>query len=263
MPEPITPAPGTAVNVPNPPAPGVPEATPPAPGVKGEPGTPPVKEEEKMVPLAALKESRDMIKDLKGQVDALQNAVLPKQQTPSPYGFDNYGHQSAPQQYVQPQHAPQHDPYAPPVDPAAQMYANNPRQAVQREIMMAFDWYDKTNTALDAQIDGLAGDHPDVANYRTDINKYLRTLPPQSRGQKGVAELAYYVVKGQNTDTLVSNSVQETLAKIKAGESVQGLTASTGASTAPVTDVKPSQEEANMAARMNMTVEEYMKHKQV
>jgi phage I-like protein len=76
-----------------------------------------------------------------------------------------------------------------------------------------------------------------------------------------VAELAYYAIKGQDVDNLVKSEREALLAKIRAGESIQGIEGTV--STTPAPEGKPtlSAEELKVAEMMNVTPEEYIKHR--
>jgi len=114
---------------------------------------------------------------------------------------------------------------------------------------------------MDQNIDALAVKNPDVLKYRGDMQKYLRRMPPQQRADPKVVTAAYYYVKGQNADTLVSLSKEELIAKIRSGEEIQGLTAAGGGlpPTPPPVNAGPTPEMVTAAGAMGLTIEDYMK----
>jgi len=220
------------------PATGTPGVSTPSPAVATTaPVVPAVTEQ--MVPLAALHEARDSIKELKSEMDALRNMQV--QQAPQP-------------QYPQ---APQPNAVQQQMD---ELWESDPKRAMQTEIMMAINWYDQTNTALDVQVSEAAKRHTDFDTYRNDTRKYLRTLPADKRAQPGVVELAYYIVKGQKTDTIVDAKTAELIEKIKRGEVVQGITGTTSAPPVSASPLKPTQEQVNAAGAMGVEIGEYMKN---
>ena len=202
---------------------------------------------EKMVPLAALQESRDVAKDLKAQVELLQS-MNPYGNQPQQRPVDNgFSHQQ--QQPQNHQHA-QMD----------QLWEENPRRAMQTEISMALNWYDRTNASLDIQEEQVASKHTDFESYRGPVRQYLRTLAPEQRTKQGIVEMAYYLAKGQKTDDLVNMSKEQLIQKIKAGEDVQGFTQGAGAAPQPAPASRPTQDQINTARAMGQDVDEYMKH---
>ena len=126
---------------------------------------------------------------------------------------------------------------------------------------MALRWYDGTNAALDDQEEEVSSKHEDFNNYRGEVRKYLRTLKPQQRSAPGVVEMAYYLVKGQKADDLINMSKEQLIAKIRAGESVQGMPAGTPSVAIQEPSAnKPTKLQMDAAAAMGMPVDEYMKH---
>lgn len=208
----------------------------PAPegGADGQPAG-----DQKVVPLAALHESREREKALKAELEALKT-YQPAQ----------------PQQYYSPQ------PMQPQIDDVTAkldgMWEEDPRRAMQTEILMAFNWYDSVGADLDAQEAKAKEGHTDFDTYRPKVREYLRSLPVAERAKPGVVESAYYFVKGQNADTLLSEQEKAIISKIRAGEAVQGIAAgaSTGAPAPQATQATP--EQINAANAMGMKVEDYM-----
>lgn len=158
-------------------------------------------------------------------------------------------------------------PGAPAPDPNAhlrqldELWERDPRQAMQTELSMALRWYDQASVQLDIQADETAKKFADFNSYRTDVLRYIRTLPMESRNRQGVVEAAYYMVKGQKADDLVTLSKEELIAKIRAGEKVQGLEgAMPGGAPQKVQPGAPTADQMKAAQAMGMTIEEYMKH---
>ena len=246
----LNPAPGQAVIDPNATPAADAGATPTPEAGSGDTGAQPGNEQ-KTVPLAALHEEREKARSMRVELDALKanlaNSFQNQQQNQHQYN----PMQQQQQQQVQPNNQHQQ---------LEQMWEQDPKRAVQTEIQMALQWYDKSNTQLDSQEDSLAGQHPDFNNYRSEVRKYLRTLSPNQRSQPGVVELAYYVVKGQKVDGLVEQSNQALIDKIKAGEQVQGFTGTVGSPAVPAKQVPLTHDQKNAAMAMGMTPDEYMKN---
>ena len=77
------------------------------------------------------------------------------------------------------------------------------------------------------------------------------------RGNPGVIELAYFAVKGQDVDNIIKAERETLLAKIKAGESVQGLTGGTYSATTPPKESTLTEEEVRVAEAMHLTPDQY------
>ena len=228
-----------------------PEPTTPAvvaPTVNAAPATPgaPQTDAEKMVPLAALHEEREKFKGLRDEFDSFkQNMAAMQFQQPTPT------------QYPQPQ--PQANPTLADNNnqALAEMWETDPRKGMQTEMNMMLNWYDEQNIALDDQMDEASNKFTDFATYRNDIRKYLRLVKPGQRNVPGVVETAYFLAKGQKADANVQTAQEAMAAKIRAGEAVQGITgASSG--TQVVSPEQLTQQQANAAAAMGLTPEQYM-----
>jgi len=141
------------------------------------------------------------------------------------------------------------------------LWEEDPRKAIQTEMSMAFQWYDQVNSNLNYQKSILRSQKSDFARYEADIDKYIAKLPVGQRSQNGVVELAYLVTRGQNADTIKQTAIDELIARIQKGESIQGISGGTFTpSSTPNTD-QPTQDEIKVAEAMNMPVTEYMKNK--
>ena len=89
------------------------------------------------------------------------------------------------------------------------------------------------------------------------VRQYIRALPLDQRSKPGVVDLAYYVVKGQNSGNAVEAAKAEMLRKIQAGEQVQGLQPGTRpAAPLPKGNVM-TPEQVAVAEQMGLTPEEY------
>lgn len=196
-------------------------------------------EGQKMVPLPALHEAREEVKALRAEMETLKQT----------YGQTQVN--SAPTYQAPPQN-----------NMAAQLenlWEEDPRRAMQTEVMMALNWYDSTNAELDNQESQASSKHDDFDKYRNEVRSFLRRLPVTERNKPGVVELAYYQVKGQKADQMLSSREQEIIRKIRAGESIQGLE---GTVTASIQQqpVKATVDQEKAALAMGIPVEEYMKH---
>lgn len=194
---------------------------------------------------AELGEAKSQMQALKEELEILKQAGVG-------------GRQPAPGQQYAPQ-APQQD-YA--HRQLEALWESDPKRAMQTELQMALQWYDQSNAAVEIQADEVAKKHADFNKYRSEVNRYLRTIPIETRTKPGVVEAAYFYVRGQKVDDLVNLSREELIAKIRNGERVQGLEgAPAGAyQPTPTAEAKPTAEQINVAAAMNMPIEEYMKY---
>ena len=203
----------------------------------------------KTVPLPELMKEREKRQGLEAERDSLRQTLAVLQQQAQ-----------ARTQYQQPmqppmQQQPMHD------DRAAlqQMWQDNPQKAVQAEIMMAINWFDRAGAQVDEQEAAIAVRYPDYNNFRTPIRNYLRTIPLQQRTQPGVVEAAYYFVKGQQVDNIIKNSNEELIRKMRAGEAIQGFDGA-GAGAPPMQPQSLTEEQRRVAAAMGMTPEMYQKN---
>ncbi len=203
------------------------------------------------VPIQALHEEREKRQALQAQTELLQSQLREMQETlaslkggPQQGG---YGIQGG----VNPN----------PNQQLEELWETDPRRAMQTELMMGLNWLDSVNAALDTQEDEVQKKHPDFKDYRSQVRRYLRTLPTQERAKPGVVQLAYYVVRGQKADDLWKQREAELLEKVKKGESIQGLTTGiTSTPTQPAEPVKLTDEQLRAATAMGISPEEYAKN---
>jgi hypothetical protein len=162
------------------------------------------------------------------------------------------------QQFVQ-----QPQPIAPRVDPREELnktWEEDPRQAVQLEIMYAMDWRDRIDSGLEVQADALARKYPDFNNFRSVALGQVRSLPLNQRGSQGILEAAYFMVRGQNTDSIIQQREQELLERYRRGDfNAAGLATAPGSFSTPsaVEGVALSQDQLNTAYAMGLTPEQY------
>jgi len=214
-------------------------------------GTPAPEDPQKMVPLAALHEERNNTKALKDEIDALKQAMYSTPQQPQ--------QQQNPYQQQQQPYNPQQNQQQQMSQQLEEMWDDDPRKAMQTEVMMALNWYDQANASVDVQESQAAKAHTDFDNYRNEVRQYIRTLPVTERSNPGMVESAYYFVKGRYSDDVVKKSEEAILAKIRAGEYAQGINYGAGSPAVPVTAAQATPQQAQMAANMGMSVEDYMK----
>jgi len=205
-------------------------------------------DEQKTVPLAALHEEREKIKALRDELSALKNAMATG-------SGDIYGQ---PPQPAYPPQQPQQQ-YGDIRQQMDELWETNPRAAMQTEINMALNWYDKVNTQLDIQEADFASKHQDFDKYRPEVRRYLRSLPMNQRNNPTIVQAAYFYVKGQKVDDLINLSKEELIAKIRSGETVQGLEGTTSAPPAPPSGTKqPTPDQVKVAQAMGMKIDDYM-----
>ena len=217
----------------------------------------------KQVPLAALQEERNTNRELRAEIEALKRVVgstsgIPTGGQPGQLGpgFQQGNPNVIQAQPMETQQAPQIS-----KEELDRMWMEDPRKAMQTEMGLALNWYDKMNAQVDSQEEHLARTFKDFDTYRADVRKYIRQLPPEQRSKPGVVELAYYVVRGQSVEKTVQQQRDDIVNKIKAGESVQGVGPGTSSSSRVTTPAQISADEARVASKMGMTPEEYLKHK--
>jgi len=140
------------------------------------------------------------------------------------------------------------------------LWEDNPRKAVQMEIMSAMSWRDNMDSQVDRQEAEVTQKYADYGKYRDTVRQYVRALPLDQRSKPGVIDLAYYVVKGQASGNIYEQAQAEIIRKIQAGEQVQGLSSGTASAPAPVKGMRVTPEQAAAAEMMGMTPEEYASH---
>jgi hypothetical protein len=143
-------------------------------------------------------------------------------------------------------------------------WEEDPRKAVNMEVMMALNWYDSLNTSVETQKDVVRSKFSDFGNYEGEVNRHLKKLPLDQRAQNGSVELAYLVVKGSKADSLMQSekdkAVAELIKRIQAGEQIQGITGGTISVPSSTSGPKPTQDQVAAANAMGMKIEDYMKH---
>lgn len=257
------PTPAPAAPAPNPAqAPVTPkpaQATPPASPTPGasKPGAPAAvpPQGDKTVPITALLEERDKRQSLQAELDAMRKIVGQN------VLFDVHGN---PVSFNQPTQPTQANPVQQELE---KLWETDPRRAVQTEIYQAMAWRDRQEAVVDQQEVSIAGKYPDYNDYRQEVRQYIRTLPIEQRGQPGVVELAYYIVRGQKVDNIIAKTKEqieaEYRAKIAAGESINPLpTGSSGEPPAPNPNAL-SEEEKKAADVMGVTYEDYVRYKKM
>jgi len=243
----VTPSVEPAEVLPGQPEPIVPGSSEPSPDVK------PQEVDEKTVPLAALQEERSKRQELQAEMEVLKqvagdNVLFDMNGRPVPQkqaapGERTPGTSSSPTQVTQ---------------ELEKLWESDPRKAVQVEIMAAMTYRDDLESRVDNQIVAASAKYPDFPQYEGTVRQYVRALPLEQRAQKGVADLAYYVVKGQQSGNAVEKAKAEVLRKIQAGENVQGLQPGTKAAPQTPKGTQLNEEQLKVADAMGLTPEQYM-----
>ena len=142
------------------------------------------------------------------------------------------------------------------------LWDEDPKQAVRTEQMLALQWYDNLQSAVEAQKEDIKSKYQDFATYESEINKYVKRLPLAQRAQNGAIELAYLVVKGQNSrgseEAIKKAAYDEFVRKMAAGEAIQGVPAGSFSQPPASPSNQPTDAQAAAAGAMGLTVEEYM-----
>jgi len=226
--------------------PGTPPADPPKPG---ESTPSPGENTDKSQLLAALQQERDRRRAAESERDVLKGQVgqpspTPPVQDPTPQPTDNV--QAQVQQKIQ-----------------AAWDEGDPQKAVNMQVAMALDWYDRINTGLTFQKSQARGKFSDFDKYETQAMDYIRNIPLNQRSMPGVVEMAYLIEKGkvsdQVTKTVKDAAIDDVIKRLQAGENVQGITGGTGQpATGP--GVQASDMQAKAAAAMGVSIEDYLKN---
>lgn len=227
------------------PLPGQPEPTP-----SSEPQPDGKEDGDKTVPLAALHEERNKRQELQAELEILRQVagdnVL----------FDINGRPV--QATHQPQQPVQQQQPASANAELEKLWEEDPRKAVRVEIMAAMSYRDQQEANVDSQIQAASTKHEDFSHYEQTIRQYIRALPLEQRSKPGVVDLAYYVVKGQNSSSAIERAKTEMLKKIQAGQGVQGLQPGTLPPNPTPKGPEITEEQMRVADAMGLTIEQYM-----
>ena len=204
-------------------------------------------DEQKTVPLAALHEERDRRQSLQAELEALRqiagNQVL----------FDVNGRPVGPTPQNENQSVDS-DAFQKQLDKA---WEEDPRKAVEMTIGSALQWRDDIDNQVDAQERDVESRHQDFNEYRNDVRKYIRTLPMNQRANPGIAEMAYFVVKGQKSGNVYTKAQADILEKIRKGEQVSGLMPGAGSTPVLPKGVELSSDQLKVAEAMGLTPDQY------
>ena len=211
------------------------------------------------IPLAALHEEREKRQSLQAQLDQMTGVL-----EGMGVKFDQNNQVVQPQQqFGQNQQQPGYfDQFGTPTNNDQQMqelWDTDPRKAMQGEMLMAMDWRDKVDSAMNSQINIASVKHKDFNTYRNDIEGHLKSLPVNQRANQGIVEAAYYLVKGQKVDSIVEEAQRDIYGKIQRGEQIQGLSNTTSSATTPSNAATLSQQEKAAAGAMGLSEAEYLK----
>jgi hypothetical protein len=236
------------------PLPGQPEPTPEPTGDPTSDAPDGNEDADKTVPLAALHEERQKRQELQAELEVLRqlagDSVLfdingkPVQAHPG---------QRQPQQQQQPD-----QPQTQAAQELEKLWETDPRKAVQVEIMAAMSWRDNMEVQVDNQILAASQKYSDYKEYDNTVRQYIRALPLEQRSRPGVVDLAYFVVKGQNSTNAVERAKAEMLKKYQTGQQAQGLGPGTMAAQPKPKTPQLSEEQKKVAEAMGLTEEQYM-----
>jgi hypothetical protein len=141
------------------------------------------------------------------------------------------------------------------------LWEENPRAAFQQEMMLALQWRDWVDGNVEYQMDAVRTKYPDFKDYEGSVRKYVRQLPLEERSKPNITEAAYYMVRGQKVDDIIKSREAMILDKIRRGESIQGFTAGTYGTPPPASGPTVTEQERQAASAMNMSIEDYIKHR--
>lgn len=204
-----------------------------------------------MVPLTALQEEREKRQALASEVEAMKAQMA----TLTAGAANGNGNGNGNVNVIQ------NDPNLDYVRQLDSLWRDDPRKAMQAELMIAINWQDQVNAEVDEQVESLSTKNKDFGVYSAEVRRHLRRLPLEQRSRPGVAEAAFYMVKGRQTDTLVKTEA-ERLAKVAAAASAAGVTVFGGSSGggSPAVGVLSEPERA-AAAALGISEAEYLKYR--
>jgi phage I-like protein len=142
------------------------------------------------------------------------------------------------------------------------LWREDPRKAMQTELMTALNWKDQVEAQVDDQIDAAATKYKDFNDHQSEVRRYIRRLPVEQRAKPGVIEAAYFMVKGRNADSFAKAEAERLLKKAQAGDGTQtinaGASSGGGDGTNNAGSLTPEQKAA--AAAMGVSEAEYAKY---
>lgn len=132
---------------------------------------------------------------------------------------------------------------------------------MQAEIVMAMNWRDQVESTVDSAVDQASKKYQDFGTYSADVRHYLRQLPADQRAKPGVVDAAYFMVKGQKTESLIEAEVKARIAKMQGADGAQGAGGgSSGGGDGQAKSNVLSADQKRVAAAMGLSEEEYSKH---
>jgi hypothetical protein len=208
---------------------------------------------QQMVPITALHEERDKRQALAGEVEALKDQM----ENFSKASNANANNNASEGVGV----------VNPPVDQNQfhadldQMWREDPRRAMQTELMMAVNWRDQVDAKVDEQVDNASTNFKDFNNFQGEVRKYIRRLPVEQRSKPGIVEAAYFMVKGRNADSYAKAEADKLMKKAQAGDGTQSI--QTGASSGGGEGTNAGMlnaDQKSAAAAMGVSEDEYAKY---
>ena len=206
---------------------------------------------QQMVPITALHEERDKrqalaaeVEALRAKVDSITTAAPAGNNDESKGGVSNY---NAPGPFI---------------EQLDQLWRDDPRRAMQTELMMAVNWRDQVDSQVDDQIDAASTKYKDFNDHQSEVRKYVRKLPVEQRSKPGIIEAAYFMVKGRNADAYAKIEAERLLKKAQAGDGAQSINAgSSGGGDGTQAGATLTNEEKTAAAALGVSEAEYLKYK--
>jgi len=208
----------------------------PSPGAKPDTGS---------VPITALHEERTKRQSLEREVEQLREAVTQR-------AYEQQNHYQPQQQAPQPNQGFTQE-------QMNQMWEDNPRQAVQVEIMQHAAWRDAIEASVSQQAAQLQSKYSDFNDYRQTAETYVRSLPLEQRANPRVMETAYFIVRGQNVDKVLEKQKETLYQQFQQGGPAGVSMPAAGTYSAPPAQpgVQLTPEQLTAAAAMGLTPEAY------
>lgn len=207
--------------------------------------------QQNMVPLTALHEERDKRQTLSAELEALKTQMA----TITAAGQNNAGQG---QQTVVDNNNNANEFHS----NLDNMWRDDPRKAMQTELMMAINWRDKVDNGVELQVEDAAGKFKDFSTHQTEVRKFLRNLTVEQRSKPGLVDAAYYMVKGRNADVFAKTEAERLLQKSQQADGTQ--TIQTGASSGGGDNTNNAGtltvDQKNAAAAMGVSEDEYAKY---
>lgn len=141
------------------------------------------------------------------------------------------------------------------------MWREEPRKAMQAELMLALNWQSQVTAAVEDQFESMQSKYKDFGEYSPEVRRYLNKIPLEQRAKPGIVEAAFFMAKGQKADTLIKSESEKMLQKLKEGVAVTNVAPNASSGGGSTNNASLTQEEKAAAAALGIAESEYIKYR--